>query len=270
MFIDTHCHINILTKKKFDIPMSKQNFIDAEKVVSEAKSNNITHIINVGTSLVESLNCIELAKQFSSCYSAIGIHPNDATSSWKNDLQELKKQLLYKKEYKIVAIGECGMDFHYPDYNVQRQKDAFRAQIELALENNLALIIHTRDAQDETLKILDEYKNESNLRGTIHCFSEDQSFADHAIELNFVLGIGGTSTYPRNNSLRDVIKNIGLDHIILETDAPFLPPQTMRGKKNHPKNITIIAQYLAELLDCSIEQVSKKTNENVSRIFGIL
>jgi len=169
----------------------------------------------------------------------------------------------------IVAVGECGLDYHYPDYHKQRQKDAFKAQIEQALENNLPLIVHTRDAGDDTLTCLAEFKNES-LRGVIHCFSEDQAFADYVInELGFSIGIGGTVTYPNNNRLREVVKTVGLPAIVLETDAPFLPPQIIRGKKNHPKHIRDIATFVAELLETDLDTVAQTTTNNARTLFGL-
>lgn len=268
MLIDTHSHINIMVKNSFDTLMQTEDFINSRNIVLEAATNNVTKLINVGTSLIESKNCIALASRFENVFAAIGIHPNDLTADWKKDLNDLKKDLQNKKRNKIVAIGECGMDKHYSDFNLQRQEDAFKAQIELALENNLAIIVHSRDAYDETLKILEEFKKDVK-RGVIHCFSEDLNFAQTTISWGFVIGIGGTLTYPKNNVLREVAKIISLKDIVLETDAPFLPPQIMRGQKNHPKNILIIAKYLAELRNEEFELIAKQTTENALRVFEI-
>ena len=230
-----------------------------QNIIQQATNNDVALIINVGTSLVESKNCIEIAKQSSHVYAAVGIHPNDTTAHWRDDFQAIKQEVKNKQINKIVAIGECGMDMHYPDYNLQRQKDVFKAQIELALENNLALLVHTRDAYDETLRSLEEFKGQIT-RGVIHCFSEDQTFANTVIEWNFYLGIGGTITYPKNNSLRDIVVNTPLEQIVLETDAPFLPIQCMRGKQNHPQYIKNIAEYIAHLRQESLEAIAQKNN----------
>lgn len=266
--IDTHCHINMMVKKTFDSPLTQENLNEARAIVQQADEHNVKVIINVGTSLVESRNCVVLAQENSAVFAAIGIHPNDLTSTWSADLKELATLLINKQGNKIVAIGECGLDRHYPDYNIQRQKDAFKAQIELALEHNLGLIVHTRDAYDETLRSLEEFKGQIT-RGVIHCFSEDQAFADTVIAWNFAIGLGGTLTYPKNNALRDIAKTVPLDSIILETDAPFLPVQNMRGKQNHPLYIEVIAQYLAELRAESVEEVASATSATALRIFGI-
>src|ERR1700735_340266 len=188
MLIDTHCHINTIVKKEFDIPLSQSMIHAAQPIIAQAESKGVTTIINVGTSLIESTNCIQLAQEYASCFATIGIHPNDCTEDWRSDLQQIAAYAQKSAQLKVVAIGECGLDFHYPDFNLQRQKDAFKMQIELALEHDLALIVHTRDAGDETLRMLEEFKGQIK-RGLIHCFSENQSFANTAIEWGYALGI---------------------------------------------------------------------------------
>ncbi|MBA3954132.1 TatD family hydrolase [Candidatus Dependentiae bacterium] len=266
MLIDTHCHINIMTKESFDTVLLPHDYQLAQQIIADAKKEEVFIIFNVGTSLIESINCIELAKKFPEIYAVVGIHPNDLSHEWRSDIAQLKKFIIAKNENKIVAIGECGLDFHYPDYDLTRQQDAFKVQIELALEHDLPLVIHTRDAGDETLRALETFKD-SNLRGVIHCFSEGLVFAQDAINLGFVLGIGGTITYPKNTHLRQVVTTVGLDHIILETDAPYLPPQSLRGKKNSPKNIRVIANYIAELLETDLQTVADATTNTVKKIF---
>lgn len=268
MFIDTHCHLNAMVKTTFDTSLTQENIAAAQAIAEDAKKNSVTTLINVGTSLIESKNCIELAKNINFLYATVGIHPNDCTDSWKKDFAELKQLVAKKIEYKIVGIGECGLDFHYPDYNKQRQIDAFIAQIELALTYDLAIVVHMRDAGHETLRILESFKGQIT-RGIIHCFSEDLSFAQQVIEWSFSLGIGGTITYPKNEYLRTVARTVPLQHIVLETDAPFLPPQSMRGKQNHPKNIILIAQYLAELRSEAFESIGTITTDNAQNIFKI-
>lgn len=268
MLIDTHCHINMMVKKNFDVLLSRNEITSAQIIIDEAKTHQVTSIINVGTNLIESQNCIALAQTYSSVFASIGLHPNDSTASWKSELHELKSLLKNKEKNRIVAIGECGLDRHYPDTNIARQKDVFKAQIELALEHDLALIVHTRDAGDETLRALEEFVGQIT-RGVIHCFSEDQSFADQVIAWNFVLGIGGTVTYPKNQSLRDIVKQIGVEKIVLETDAPFLPPQSIRGKQNNPAQINTIAHYIADLKEISFDTVARETYDTTKKLFQL-
>jgi TatD DNase family protein len=268
VLIDTHCHINMMVKKEFDIPLNTNLLPEAFVIVEDAQRHDVSTIINVGTSLVESKNCILLAQNITNVFATVGIHPNDCTETWQKDLKEIKKLVLNKEENKIVGIGEIGMDKHYPNYNLQRQFDAFRAQVELALEHDLAIVIHTRDAADETLKILDEYKHDIK-RGIIHCFSEDEYFAQEATAIGFAIGIGGTVTYPNNQRLRDIVTTIALTDIVLETDAPFLPPQEIRGKQNSPKYIQTIAHYIAKLRNESYENIAQKTTQRAQEIFKL-
>lgn len=272
MLIDTHCHINMMVKKKFDVPMTVGEFSVASTIINNALKNDVTTIINVGTSLVESENCVALAKTFEPCFAAIGIHPNDCTTEWYDDLKKMRALWFEnnnpREEHKIVAIGEIGLDKHYPGFDIKRQIDAFKAQTELALEYNLPIIIHTRDAQDQTLRVIEEYLKDG-LRGEFHCFSETMDFAQEAIKIGFKLGIGGTLTYPKNEALREIFKTVPLSSILLETDAPFLPPQAWRGTQNTPAHIKPIAEYLAELRGISFEEVARITTENAKKLFAL-
>ncbi len=268
MFIDTHCHANMMVKKDFDVPLSNDYYPKALGIFQSAEAIGVSTIINVGTSVVESDNCITLAQDFTHVFATIGTHPNDLTESWRDDIAHYKKLATHAYDNKIVGIGEIGLDYHYPHYNKQRQYDAFKAQIEIALQFDLAIVIHTRNAQDETLRVLDTYSNEK-LRGVIHCFSEDLAFAQHAQELGFVIGLGGTITYPKNELLRTVCIETPLTNIVLETDAPFLPPQSLRGTQNSPRNIPLIAQAIADLKNVSIEEIARTTTANAYRVFTI-
>lgn len=266
--IDTHCHLSLMVKKAFVSPLTSTELQQASTVIQQAVDNQVTTIVDIGTNVIESKNSILLAQTYKPVFAVIGIHPNDLTGEWKEDLKELKKLLSHKTEKKIVGIGECGLDFHYPDYNVQRQKDAFKAQIEMALEHDIALVVHTRDAGEETLRSLEEFKGQI-AKGIIHCFSENNQFAQQVIEWNFALGIGGVVTYPKNNYLRDIVSQISLSSLVLETDAPFLPIQSMRGKQNHPLYIKNIAEYIAQLRNESILTIAEHTTSNARRIFNL-
>lgn len=257
-----------MVKKTFDISLQPSDKQQVQHIIDEAYQQQVMTIINVGTSLIESNNCVTLAQWFANNYAVVGIHPNDCTPSWRKDMQAIKQLLTQKKELKIIGVGECGLDFHYPDYDMQRQKDAFKAHIEMALQHDLVLVVHTRDAAEQTLRVIEEYRHDIK-RGIIHCFSESLTFAKQVIAWNFSLGLGGTITYPKNNHLREVAQMIDLQHILLETDAPFLPPQSMRGKQNSPASIKIIAQYLAQLRGISFEEVAQQTTANAQRIFNL-
>lgn len=266
-FVDTHCHINMMVKKDFDRLLTHAELQKAFFIAQEAYEKGVKTIINVGTSIPESLNCISLAHAIDFCRAAVGIHPNDATPAWQDDFKELQKMAANKEQNKIIAIGECGLDFHYPGYEKQRQYDVFKAQIELALTHELALIVHTRDAGQETLQVLEEYKKE--IKAVIHCFSEQLDFAQTVIDWGMVIGIGGTITYPKNEYLRTIVQTVGLEKIVLETDAPFLPPQELRGKQNTPANIPLIAQAIAQIRSTTLEEVASATTTAAKDLFKI-
>lgn len=266
--VDTHAHINCLIKEPFDRFLTPEEVENSQTIIAASQEKKVNLLINVGTSLVESENCVALAKRFSSCYAVVGIHPNDCTEFWHDDFKKIESLVKNKEKNKIVGIGECGIDRHYPDYNLNRQYDAFRAHIELALEHNLGLVIHSRDAYDETLKILEEYKHDLK-RAVMHCFSYDAAFALYCFARGFYLGIGGTITYPKNSALREIVSTMPLNNVVLETDAPFLPPQSMRGQKNHPQNIALIATYIAELRKLPLEEIANRTTDNALKLFGL-
>ncbi len=267
MFIDTHCHLNIMVKKEFDEPLNEQHFLIIENIIYEAEKNGVTTIINVGTSLPESINSVAIAKRFAPVYATVGIHPCDATATWRNDFKKLENLVKEKEQNKIVGIGETGLDFYHKPYDEQRQKDAFRAHIELALRHDLGLVIHVRDAGDELLRVLEEYVKEIKA-ATIHCFAQSLDFAKVVTGWGFYIGIDAPITYPKNDLLREVVRKISVDHLILETDAPFLPPQQFRGRQNHPAYIPIFAEIIAELKEMSLEQLAQATTKNAKKLFG--
>lgn len=268
MLIDTHCHINMLVKDDFDSYLTQKQIENAHIIVEESTRCGVTKIVNVGTSFIESINCISLAQKYKNLYATIGIHPNDGTNNWQREIAQFKILLKEKIEKKIVGIGECGIDMYRPGYDLKLQQDLFKAQIELALENNLALVVHSRNAADETLTILEQYKNDIT-RAVLHCFSYDLAIAQQAVSWGLYLGIDAPITYPKNVELRTIVKTLPLSAMVLETDAPFLPPQELRGKKNHPKHIVDIAQRIADERSESFELVAQETTKNASRLFAL-
>lgn len=272
MFVDTHCHLNMIVKSDPDVLLTEDQFAKIAHVVADAQRAGVGKIVNVGTSLPESLNSIAIAKRFLPVYASVGIHPCDCNEISAQDFKDMIKQirqLLEAKEVnKIVAIGETGLDFYHKPFQKQMQIDCFKQQIELALEHDLPLVVHVRESADEVLRVLDEYR-QNNVRGVIHCFLQQKDFADQVIEWGFFVGLDAPITYPKNDWLREVFKQIALDHIILETDAPFLPPQQFRGKQNSPIHIPLIAQTLADIKGVELEVVRAHTTANAERLFAI-
>ncbi len=267
MFVDTHCHLNMIVKKEVDAPLTQDHFLLIGSVVKEAQEAGVGKIITIGTSLSESINSIQIAKRFESVFAVVGIHPCDCTSEWRRDFEQIKELVKNKKATKIVGIGETGLDFFHKPFFRQRQLDAFSAHIELALQNDLPLVVHVRESSEEVLTVLEEYKKE--LKGVIHCFSQDKSFADTVLEWGFYLGINAPITYPKNQEFRDLVALLPLEKILLETDAPFLPPQQFRGKQNRPAYVAVFAQTIADIKGVELSEVERITTLNVEKLFGI-
>ena len=248
--IDTHCHLN------------KEYYENVETVINDAVSDNVEYLIVSSCSPENWEENINLINKYKNIYLNISLHPEYGNEEIDYDLylEQMKKIIKYNS--KIIAIGEIGLDYHYDNTNKDRQKDLFIKQIMLAKEYKLPIVVHTRDATKDTIDILKKF----NIKGIIHCFSGSLETAREYINMGFYLGIGGVVTF-KNSKLKDVIKEIGLDSIVLETDSPYLSP--IRGNKNFPKNIKIIAEYIASLLNISVEEVSKKTTLNVKKIYNI-
>lgn len=266
-FIDTHCHLSHIINKGSQSQLSDQEIQEIKRILHRAHDKKVTKIIEVGTTKNDSILSLEISKKINNVFPVIGIHPHEATVHHQEDILFLKNLLIDNHE-RVVGIGECGLDKHYPDYNLQAQIDLFKAQIELALEYNKALVVHTRDAEIETYNVLEQYKNQLK-RVTIHCYSNSLDFGQQVTSWGWYLGIGGTITYPKNNMLREIVKTVGLPGIVLETDAPFLPPQIIRGKQNTPEQISTIAQYVAQLLGTSIEDVATQTTTQAQYLFDL-
>lgn len=248
--IDTHCHLN------------KEYYEDIENVIKRAKDNKIEYIIVSSCNPNDWQENIDLSDKYENIYLNISLHPEIGNEDidYKIYLKEMKN--IIKNNKKIIAIGEIGLDYHYENTNKEKQKELFVEQIKLAEEFNLPIVIHTRDATKDTIETLKSF----NVKVIIHCFSGSIETAKEYINMGFYLGIGGVVTF-KNSKLKDVLKEIGLEHVVLETDSPYLSP--IRGNKNMPENIKIIAEYLATLLNITVEEVALKTTLNVKKIYNI-
>ena len=250
MFTDTHCHL------------SKEDYDDIEKVIEDAKINHINRLIISGCEKRNIDESIEIASNYENIYLALGFHPEEVDNITKKDIDILKNKI--KNNKKVVAIGEIGLDYHYVKDNKEKQKKLFREMIGIAKELNLPVVIHTRDAFQDTYDILKEEK----VEGVIHCFSGNLENAKMYMKIGFSLGIGGVLTF-KNSNLKETIKEIPLDNIVLETDSPYISPEPVRGTKNEPKNVYYVAEKLADIKGITLEELSKKTEDNVNRIFNI-
>lgn len=198
------------------------------------------------------------------CFPMLGLHPCDVKENFRQELALIYKGL---QEHRVYAIGEIGLDLYWDKSTLEWQREAFRMQVQWAKDRALPIVIHCREAFAQQFELLEELKDE-RLRGIFHCFTGNAEQARHAIELGFYLGIGGVVTY-KNSGLADVVKDINLKHLVLETDAPYLAPVPKRGKPNESSYIPYIAQKIAEVKDISVEEVAEMTTENSRIIFKI-
>ena len=250
MYIDTHCHI------------SKEDYSDIDLLVKENIDNKVNKVIVSGCTKESIVETLELIDKYDSLYATIGYHPSEVNITTDEDLVLLEKQLQHKK---VVGVGEIGLDYHYGKEDIDKQKELFRKQLSIAEKNNLPVVIHSRDATQDTINILKEYPN---VVGDIHCFSGSLETARIYINMGYYLGIGGVVTF-KNSNLRDVVKEIGLDRILLETDAPYLTPEPYRGKVNSSKYIPVIAEKIANILNISVDKVANTTTNNVNILFDL-
>lgn len=246
--IDTHCHV------------FKEYYSDIDKEILELREIGVEKIIVNGTDMASNLEVLELVKKYECVYGAIGFQPTELNGFKDEYFSWLE---CHVNDEKIVAIGEIGLDYHYDDTDRELQNFVFKKQLDIAIKYNKPVIIHSRDAIQDTYNILKEYK----IRGSIHCFSGSLEMAREFIKLGFCIGVGGVSTYKNAKNLINVIKNISLEYILLETDAPYLTPLPFRGKINSPKYIPIIAKKIGEIKGVDANLVAKITSESANRLF---
>lgn len=248
--IDTHVHLNDDAYK--DI---------LNDIIESANNNSIKKMIVIGCDYQSSLKAIEIAKKYENIYAMIGLHPSDVDKETDKELNWLKQLL---REEKVIGIGEIGIDLYWTKENKDLQIEFFEKQLQLSLEYNLPVCIHSRDAIELTYQVL----SKNNYRGIIHCFSGSLEMAKKFIKLGYLIGIGGVVTF-KNTNLKEVVKNIPMECIVTETDGPYLAPTPYRGKLNKPEYIKLIVDEIALLKSLNVEDVEKQIDKNVKKIFNI-
>src|SRR3972149_10798254 len=269
--VDTHCHLNFHAFDK-----------DVDEVAKRAFDAGVRAIVNVGTSIPSSRKAIELAHKYDNMYAIVGIHPHHADKADVEFEGEIQKDWFENlrrlaKEEKVIGIGETGLDYHYYESNgivdKKLQKDAFRKQIELSIELKLPLQIHNRQAGEDVVSILSEYRTKfQDPPGMFHCFAGTFDVLQEALEMGFYIGFDGNITYKgiakgETVELSELAKSTPLDRLLVETDAPFLTPMPFRGRRNEPKNVIIVGQYLANLKSVSFSEFATIVDNNVRRVF---
>lgn len=250
MLIDTHCHLD------------KKDYEDLEKVIDNMQ-NNI--MIACADNLKSSFEVTELTKNYKNVYGTIGFHPTELDDFNTETLAQLE-QLLQNK--KIVGIGEIGLDYHYDNTLKELQEKAFRIQLDLARKYNLPVVIHSRDAASDTLRILKDYQD---LKIDMHCYGYSVEVANELIRQNpkIKFGIGGVLTFKNSKTIKEVVNNLDLKYILLETDSPYLAPEPVRGTKNEPSNVKYVAEYLANMKEKSLEEIENITALNAAEQFDL-
>ncbi len=251
MLIDSHCHL------------SKEYYSDIDKVIKEDREAGVDGIIVSSCDVLEYDEVIEYSKKYDLIYLSLGIHPEYASNIKEKDLKRLESLLLSTP--KVVALGEIGLDYHYTKDEKIQQQELFRKQLKLAEKLSLPVVIHSRDASQDTINILKEYPK---VKGVIHCFSGSLETANIYIKMGYKLGIGGVLTF-KNSKLGEVVKNIPIESIVIETDSPFLTPDPYRGKKNSSKYLPYILKKISEIKGINYEECEKIIVNNTKSTFNM-
>lgn len=246
MLIDTHCHL------------SSDDYNNLDEIINEFDGIMIAS----GCDLKTNKEVIELVNKYDNVYGTLGIHPEEIENFKESDLKFIEDNLNNKK---IVGIGEIGLDYYWVKDNKEQQKELFIKQLDIAKKYNKAVIVHSREAIQDTYDILKKY----NLKGSIHCFNSSLEMAREFIKIGYKIGVGGVLTFKNSRKLQEIVKDIDLKHILLETDSPYLTPEPYRGQKNKPSNVYYVALKLAELKNLSIEDIINQTGENALKEFSI-
>jgi TatD DNase family protein len=258
MFIDSHAHID---GPEFDA--------DRNDVIQRAREAGVSAILNIGTGdphagVLE--RAVELAEKHSDVYTAIGTHPHDARL-FDADAEQLTLKLISQSS-RVIAWGEIGLDFHYDNSPREVQLEVFQRQLQLAREVKLPVIIHTREAEAETIEALKTHWRGSDRGGVMHCFSGSLWLAQQAVELGFYVSFSGIVTFKKAEELRSIAKQVPLDQLLIETDCPFLAPVPFRGKRNEPAYVVEVARCLADLREETVEEIGRITSENFAKLFN--
>lgn len=252
MLVDTHCHLDF---PEFDK--------DRDEVAQRAKNEGVDYIINIGSGLAASEKALELARRYDFIYATVGIHPHQADKF--DDKAKTRIEELLKKD-KVVAIGETGLDYYKNYSQTENQKILFAYLVKLAVGSGLPLVIHNRQAEADTLKIL---KEAHPVKAVVHCFSGDADFLRECLDLGFLISFTCNLTYKKAQELRTLAKSTPLERLMLETDAPFLPPEGLRGQRNEPRYVKFLAEEIARIKEIDLEEVAKVTTQNAKKFFNL-
>jgi TatD DNase family protein len=266
---DTHCHIQSAGleagEKTTRSLWAKAAGLTAEKMVHDAYESGVTRLICVGCELEDSRLAVDFVQNNDYCWASIGLHPHEA-QHYAGKQAKLDEFASLVRVPKVVAVGECGLDYYYQHSPRPAQQEVLRFQIELAVSNDLPIIFHVREAFEDFWPIFDEFKG---IRGVVHSFTDSDKHLSEALNRGLFIGVNGIATFAKNPDQLDVYRKIPLEHLVLETDAPFLTPTPYRGSINEPKRVRDIADFLAGLRHEKLETLSVATTNNARSLFGI-
>ncbi len=254
MLIDTHCHLQ-----------DKRFAGDLEAVLDRAQEAGVAYVLVVGSDLATSREACELAQKYPQLFAIVGVHPHDSKDADRATFDEIRK---LAAQERVVALGEMGLDYHY-DFSPRKiQQRVFRYQIGLARELGLPIVIHDREAHADTMAILKEEKAEE-VGGVLHCYSGSWEMARECIKMGFYISIAGPVTFANAKKLVQVVENLPLEHLLVETDAPYLTPVPHRGKRNEPAYVRHVAEAIARIKGIAVEEVEEQTTANAIKLFGL-
>jgi TatD DNase family protein len=255
MLVDSHCHL--------DYEVFEQDFA---KILARAKDNEVRILQTISTKVSEFPKLKKLIELYPHIYASIGIHPHEVEEHKEVSVEELYE---YTKHPKVIGIGETGLDLYYKHSKIEKQKDYFMRHIEVSHLSGLPLIIHTRDADPLTIQMLKEARKKFNFTGLIHCFSsESLEFAKACLDLGLYISISGIVTFKKAFALQEVVKQVPLDRLLVETDSPYLAPEPYRGKRNEPAFVKNVAEKIADLKNVSYGEIAHQTTENFFKLFS--
>lgn len=253
MIIDSHCHLNYLKEK-----------VSLDSILLNAKENNICLMLSIATKSSEFDDLIKVSNEHEEVYFTLGIHPHESSEMNETIIKKIYEN---SKNAKFIGIGETGLDFFYNYSDKKSQIQSFEKHIEISQDLSLPLIVHMRDAEEDTVRIIKHKIKSKNFNGVIHCFTGTQKFADEMIELGFYISASGIITFKKSDELRSVFKSISNNRLLVETDSPYLSPEPLRGKINQPSHIIHTIKRLAEIRNTDYDHIVSTTNENFFKLF---
>jgi len=252
--IDSHCHLYY-----------EPYISDIQGTINDCKKNNINTLLSIGVDLKTSKKNIELAEKYKEIFCTVGIHPSSTFVAKKEEIQELQSIINLSK--KIIGIGETGLDY-YREFDKELQFFFFEEQIKIAKKNNLPIIVHTREAEEDTYEIIKKF-SDSNLKFVLHCFSGSKEFALKCINLGCYISFSGNITFKNAQKIKEVCKELQTDRMLIETDSPYLTPHPFRGKRNHPSNVKFVCNEISNIKGLSFDTIAEITSRNFKNIFNV-